>query len=195
MFEAMFVLTLIDTGTRVTRYMLQEVGSLAAPRLATWRGLAPSLLFSALAVGAWGYFLQTGTVSALWPMLGVANQLLAAFALAIGTSVLINMGKARYVACTLVPLAFMCVNTLTAGWMNLGVNYLAPQLAKGAPGLWAAFIAAPVPAKIQTVVTLIIMALLLVVLADSVPRWIAVLRGRCADVRDPGDAVAEAAGS
>ena len=187
MFEAMFVLTLIDTGTRVTRYMLQEVGSMVAPALGSWRGLTPSLLFSALAVGAWGYFLETGTVSALWPMLGVANQLLAAFALAIGTSWLINTGKSRYLACTLVPLAFMCVNTLTAGWLNLSVNYLAPQLRAGAPDLSAAFLAAPWPARIQCLVTLVIMALLLVVLADSVPRWVAVLRGRRASVmaRDP----------
>src|SRR5262249_28055921 len=128
MFEAMFVLTLIDTGTRVTRYMLQEVGGMAIPVLRTWRGFAPSIVFSALAVAGWGYFVCTGTVSTIWPMLGVANQLLAGFALAIGTSVLLHTGKARYVACTLVPLAFMCVNTLTAGWMNLGVNYLRPQL-------------------------------------------------------------------
>jgi carbon starvation protein len=194
MFEAMFVLTLIDAGTRVTRYMLQEVGGMAVPSLRAWRGVTPSLVFSALAVGAWGYFLQTGTVSALWPMLGVANQLLAAFALAIGTSVLINMGKARYVACTLAPLAFMCVNTLTAGWMNLGVNYLAPQLKAGAPGLWPAFLAAPMPARIQCVVTLAIMALLLVVIIDSLLRWMAVVRGRRTTVQASGEIVPEAAG-
>jgi carbon starvation protein len=194
MFEAMFVLTLIDTGTRVTRYMLQEVGGMAVPGLKTWRGLAPSILFSALAVGAWGYFLQTGTVSTLWPMLGVANQLLAAFALAIGTSVLINMGKARYVWCTLIPLAFMCVNTMTAGWMNLGINYLAPQLREGAPGLWAAFLAAPMPARIQTVLTLAIMALLAVVMVDSLLRWTSVLRGRRATVQATGEIIPEAAG-
>ncbi len=171
MFEAMFVLTLIDTGTRVTRYMLQEVGGMAIPALRSWRGLAPAVLFSALATLSWGYFVWTGTVSTIWPMLGVANQLLAAFALAIGTSVLINMGKARYVWCTLVPLAFMCVNTLTAGWMNLGVNYLRPQLLQGAPSLWAAFLAAPAPAKIQSVVTLVIMVLLVVVVVDSLVQW------------------------
>jgi len=133
MFEAMFVLTLIDTGTRVTRYMLQEVGGMAFPALRSWKGLTPAVLFSALAVGAWGYFVWTGTVSTIWPMLGVSNQLLAAFALAIGTSVLINLGRARYVWTTLPPLAFMCVNTLTAGWMNIGVNYLRPELKAGAP--------------------------------------------------------------
>src|SRR5204863_3060727 len=137
---AMFVLTLIDAGTRVTRYMLQEVSSMALPPLRHWRGMAPAVAYSALAVLAWGYFVWTGTVSAVWPMLGVSNQLLAAFALAIGTSVLINMGKARYIGVTLAPLAFMCVNTLTAGWMNISINYLRPQLAAGAPSLWAAFL-------------------------------------------------------
>ncbi|MBI5710045.1 MAG: carbon starvation protein A [Candidatus Eisenbacteria bacterium] len=171
MFEAMFVLTLIDAGTRVTRYMLQEVGGMAFPPLRAWKGLAPAALFSALAVAGWGYFVWTGTVSTIWPMLGVSNQLLAAFALAIGTSVLINMGRARYAWVTLAPLAFMCVNTLTAGWMNLGVNYLRPQLAAGAPGLWAAFRLAPVTAKVQCLITVVVMALLVVVVVDSLVRW------------------------
>jgi carbon starvation protein len=176
MFEAMFVLTLIDTGTRVTRYMLQEVGGMAFPGLRSWRGLAPAVVFSAVAVAAWGYFVWTGTVSTIWPMLGVSNQLLAAIALAIGTTVLIRMGRARYAWCTLLPLAFMCVNTLTAGWMNIGVNYLRPQLAAGAPSLWAAFLAAPFPARLQCVVTLIVMTLLIVVVLDSLRCWLLMIR-------------------
>jgi carbon starvation protein len=171
MFEALFVLTLIDAGTRVTRYMLQEVGGMAVPALRQWKGIVPAVVFSAVAVAGWGYFVWTGTVSTIWPMLGVSNQLLAAFALAIGTSVLINMGKARYVWCTLVPLAFMCVNTLTAGWMNIGVNYLRPQLQTGAHSLWEAFLAAPLTPRIQCVVTLTVMTLLVVVVLDSVIRW------------------------
>jgi carbon starvation protein len=178
MFEAMFVLTLIDAGTRVTRYMLQEISGLAFPALRRWRGVAPVTLFSALAVGGWGYFVWTGTVSTIWPMLGVSNQLLAAIALAIGTSVLINMGRARYTWVTLVPLSFMCVNTLTAGWMNIGVNYLRPQLVAGAPTLAAAFAAAPATARIQCVVTVVVMLLLVIVMLDSGARWIGVLRGR-----------------
>jgi carbon starvation protein len=178
MFEALFVLTLLDAGTRVTRYMMQEVGGMAVPALRSWKGLAPAVVFSALAVAGWGYFVWTGTVSTIWPLLGVANQLLAAFALAIGTSVLINMGRARYAWCTLIPLAFMCVNTLSAGWLNLGLNYLRPQLAAGAPDLWRAFLAAPAPAKLQSVVTLAIMALLIVVIVDSLLRWARLARRR-----------------
>ena len=171
MFEALFVLTLIDAGTRVTRYMLQEVGGMAVPALREARGLGPALAFSAVAVAGWGYFVWTGTVSTIWPMLGVSNQLLAAFALAIGTSYLINIGKAAYAWATALPLAFMCVNTLTAGWMNIGINYLRPQLAAGAPTVWAAFLAAPLTARIQCVVTLVVMALLVVVVVDSALRW------------------------
>jgi carbon starvation protein len=185
MFEAMFVLTLIDTGTRVTRYLLQEVGGMAVPALRGWSGAAANVTFSALAALSWGWFVWTGSVSTIWPMLGVCNQLLAAYALAIGTSVLINMGRGRYAWVTLAPLAFMCVNTLTAGWLNLSVNYLRPQLAAGAPGLWAAFIAAGWPARVQCVVTLLVMALLVVVVADSVRRWADVLRGRRATVDAP----------
>jgi carbon starvation protein len=176
MFEALFVLTLIDAGTRVTRYMLQEVGGMAVPALRGWTGMAPTLLFSALAAVSWGWFVWTGTVSTIWPMLGVSNQLLAAFALAIGTSVLLNTGKGRYAPVTLVPLAFMCVNTLTAGWMNLSVNYLHPQLQAGAPDLLAAFVAAPATARVQCVVTLVVMALLVVVMVDSSVRWVRWLR-------------------
>jgi carbon starvation protein len=123
----------------------------------------------------------TGTVSTIWPMLGVSNQLLAAFALAIGTSYLFRTGKARYAWTTLAPLAFMCVNTLTAGWLNLGVNYLRPQLQAGAPTVWDAFWMAPTPAKLQSVITVVVMALLVVVVVDSLVQWSRMLRRRVPD--------------
>lgn len=173
MFEALFVMTLIDTGTRVTRYMLQEVGSLAWPQLRGWTGAAPAAVFSALAVGAWGWFVWTGSISALWPLVGVCNQLLAAIALAIATSWLVNQGRARFAWVTVVPLAFMCVNTLAAGWMNLSINYLRGPLAAGAPDLWSAFLAAPAPARVQCVVTIVVMALMLVITIDCAWRWFA----------------------
>jgi carbon starvation protein len=172
MFEAMFVMTLIDAGTRVTRYMLQETGSMAFPGLRNWTGLAPAVVFSALAVSAWGYFVWTGSVTTVWPLVGVSNQLLAAIALAIGTSWLVNNGRARYAWTTVVPLSFMCVNTLTAGWLNLSVNYLRPQLKAGAPDLLAAFAQAPAPARVQCVVTLIVMALMVLITSDCVRHWL-----------------------
>jgi len=163
-------------------------------RIRAWRGLAPAILFSALATGAWGYLVWTGTISTLWPLLGAADQLLAAFALAIGTSVLINVGRGRHVWCTLVPLAFMCVNALSAGWLDLSVNYLAPQLRDRAPGLWAAFLTAPGPAKIQSVLTLAIMGLLVVVILDGLARWTAVVRSRRSTVQGPAERIPEPLG-
>ena len=157
-----------------------------------WKGVGAAVGFSALAVALWGYFVWTGTVSTIWPMLGVTNQMLAAFALAIGTSWLINRGRARYVWVTLVPLAFMCVNTLTAGWMNIGVNYLRPHLLAGAPGWAAAFAAAPATARVQCVVTLVVMALLVIVVADCTVRWVrALTRGERVDARVAVGAAAE----
>lgn len=173
MFEAMFVMTLIDTGTRVTRYMFQEVGSMVVPGLKAWTGFAPATLFSGLSVLAWGYFVWTGSITTLWPLVGVSNQLLAAIALAIGTSWLVNQGRARHAWTTAVPLAFMVVNTLTAGWMNLRVNYLRGPLAAGAPDLLTAFARAPVPARMQVVVTLVVMALMVAITADCAWRWFA----------------------
>ena len=186
MFEALFVLTIIDAGTRVMRYMLQDVGGLVAPRLRDWKGTGAAVTFSLLAAAMWGYFVWTGTVSTIWPMLGVTNQVLAAFALAIGTSLLINLGRARYLWVTLVPLVFMCVTSLWAGWLNIGVNYLRPQLLAGAPDWIAAFAAAPATARVQCLVTLAVMALLLVVIVDSAVRWTRALsRGERVDSRRP----------
>jgi carbon starvation protein len=190
MFEALFVLTIVDAGTRVMRYMLHEVGGMAVPALRRWRGPAPALVFSGLATASWGYFLWTGTVSSIWPMLGVCNQMLAAFALAIGTSVLIRTGRGRYTWTTLVPFAFMVVNTLTAGWMNLGYNYLRAPLAAGAPSLWHAFLAAPAPARAQVIITLTIMLLLLVVVVDCLRHWLrALAAGGRRSAAAPGPAV------
>ena len=112
-------------------------------------------------------------MTTVWPLVGVSNQLLAAIALAIGTSWLVNHGRARYAWTTVVPLAFMCVNTLAAGWMNLRVNYLRAQFAAGAPDLPAAFARAPGPARVQCVVTLVVMALMVAITTDCLWRWVA----------------------
>jgi len=123
MFEALFILTTIDAGTRVGRFILQEVGGYIYSPLKRTGWLPGTLFTSLLVVLAWGYLIYSGNIATIWPMFGVANQLLATFVLCLGTTILINMGKARYAWVTLLPMGFMVAITLTASW-ELFFNYL-----------------------------------------------------------------------
>lgn len=162
MFEALFILTTIDAGTRIGRFVLQEaMGKVYSPFQKTnW--LPGNLITSALIVIAWGYFIYTGSVSTIWPMFGTANQLLATIALAVGTSFIINRGKVKYAWVTIVPMIFVGVTTLTAGWMNL-VNIYIPQISEPAK---------MVPGIINLSLTILIMACVVIVLVNAIPKWI-----------------------
>jgi carbon starvation protein len=166
MFEALFILTTIDAGTRVARFILQELlGKVYKPfSRATW--LPGNLICSGMVVLFWGYFIYTGSVSTIWPMFGTANQLLATIALAIGTTYIINRGKAKYAWITIVPLLFVGITTITAGVMNMTGIYI-PQLSVPASQLQGI---------VNLSLTLVIMFCVFVILRDAVPQWIKAFR-------------------
>jgi carbon starvation protein len=162
MFEALFILTTIDTGTRVARFLVGEFGGRVFRKLEEPNWLPGSILTSALVVAAWGAFIWNGSISTIWPMFGIANQLLAAVALCVATTVIINMGKAKYCWVTIAPLSFVATTTLVAGWDSIR-DIFWPQ---------AQTAATATQGYINTSLTVLIMTAAVIVLIDSVRRWI-----------------------
>jgi carbon starvation protein len=116
MFEALFILTTVDTGTRVARFLVQEFGGYIYKPLRCSHWVPGIIITSFLVVAAWSYLIYSGNVSTIWPMFGVANQLLSAIALSVGTTLIIKSGKLKYAWVTFVPMCFMFITTLTAAW-------------------------------------------------------------------------------
>jgi carbon starvation protein len=167
MFEALFILTTVDTGTRVARYVLQELLGRAHRDFARTTWLPGNLMATALVVSAWGYLIYTGTISTIWPLFGTGNQLLATIALSISTTFLINMGKAKYAWITAVPMLFVGVTTVTAGVLSIR-NIFWPLTLK--PGqVFTGYL--------DTTLMGIFIVGVILVLFDAARRWIAVLRG------------------
>lgn len=161
MFEALFILTTVDAGTRIARFVLQEaLGKVYKPfARTTW--LPGNLLTSAVIVSCWGYFIYTGTISTIWPMFGTANQLMATIALVVGTTYIINRGRRRYSWVTIIPMAFVGVTTLYAGIMNV-INIYYPQMI---------IRATMVPGMINFVLTVLIIICLFVIFGNALPKW------------------------
>ncbi|MEN3277638.1 MAG: carbon starvation protein, partial [Massilia sp.] len=125
LFEALFILTAVDAGTRAGRFMLQDLLGAFAPALKRTESLPANLLATGLCVAAWGYFLYQGVVdplggiNTLWPLFGIANQMLAGIALMLGTVVLFKMKRGKYALVTIVPTIWLLICTLTAGWQKI----------------------------------------------------------------------------
>ncbi len=167
MFEALFILTTVDTGTRVARYVLQElIGRVHKPfHNSAW--LWGNLITSSVVVLGWGYLIWSNNISTLWPLFGTGNQLLATIALAVTTTFLINMGKAKCALITFVPMCFVGVTTVTAGVLSIK-NIFWPLTAK--PGqVFTGYLD-------SILMSIFIVGVVLVVF-DAARRWIAVMNG------------------
>jgi carbon starvation protein len=167
MFEALFILTTIDAGTRVARYVLQELMGKVHKPFGNTAWLPGNVLTSFFVVFGWGYLIYTGNVSTIWPMFGIGNQLLASIALAVATTFLINMGKPKYAWITAIPLCFVGVTTVTAGVESIE-NIFWPLTKK--PGqVFTGYL--------DSILVTIFIAGVILVVFDAVQRWIAVLKG------------------
>ncbi len=202
MFEALFILTTLDAGTRVGRFLVQDLLGYLSPALGDTRSTAGNWAASVAFVGAWGWFLYQGVIdplggiNSLWPIFGVANQLLAVIALALGTTVLIKMGRARYLWVPLLPLAWLLTVTMTAGWMKifgpapLGFLALARSFDEkiaggGAPADLAAWHTQALNNRIDAVVTATFLVLVVLVVFSCARVWVQLLTGRrAAELRE-----------
>jgi carbon starvation protein len=188
MFEALFILTVLDAGTRVARFMVQDaLGHMYKP-LGRTSWYPSILLTSALIVAAWGYFLWQGVkdplggINSLWPLFGIANQLLATVALCVATTIIIKMHRVKYAAVTLVPLSWLVAVTFTASWHKMfdpdpRVGFLAQArlLAAGpATGATARLI---FNNRLDAAVTGVLVVMVTLVLVESLRQWAAILSG------------------
>ena len=123
MFEALFILTTLDAGTRVARFLIQETIGLAYKPFGKTDSIVGAVVASVIAVFAWAYFIWTGSIQTIWPLFGMANQMLACVALCVATTMFVNSNKAKYAWVTGVPLAFIAVIEMTAGYQNIAINY------------------------------------------------------------------------
>ena len=157
MFEALFVLTTIDTGTRIGRFLVQELVGRAWPRFGDASWLPGSLASTFVIVAGWSYFILTGSIATIWPMFGVANQLLASAALCVATTIILRESRRKaYALITLLPLAFVSTTTLTAGVQHIRALY------RETPTIW----------QINLLVTAVLIGCVLLIIAGSVRRWI-----------------------
>jgi carbon starvation protein len=199
MFEALFILTTLDAGTRVGRFMLQDLGKHIWEPFGRVSWYPAVVLSSAMFVAMWGHFLYQGVIdplggiNSLWPLFGISNQLLATVALCVGTTVIIKMGKARYAFVTLLPMTWLTIVTMTAGWQKLFsadpklgfLSHAASVRSVMDSGTMTAAIKSVADARrmiandyLDAAVAGFFMISVVVIIADSMREWLAVTSGR-----------------
>jgi carbon starvation protein len=198
MFEALFILTVLDAGTRVGRFMIQELAGRVWKPLGRLNWYPGILLSSALIVGSWGYFLYQGVVdplggiNSLWPLFGISNQLLAAVALVVATTILLKMGRLKWIWVTLLPMAWLVIITMTASYQKIFSANPRIGFLSFAKLLAAQIAAGKIPAakivetqrvifnqRLDAAVTLVLAVMILVLLVEAVVQWHAILsRGK-----------------
>ncbi|MGI8655865.1 MAG: carbon starvation CstA family protein [Pyrinomonadaceae bacterium] len=161
MFEALFIMTTIDTGTRVGRFLVGEFGGRVYKKFDEPNWLPGSVITTLLVVAGWAAFIWSGSISTIWPMFGIANQLLASVALCVATTIIFNSGKRRYAWTTLLPLAFVATTTLVAGWQSI-TDIFWPLTQKQETSTQG---------YINVALTIILMTAAVIVIVDSIRRW------------------------
>jgi carbon starvation protein len=169
MFEALFILTTIDTGTRIGRFLMQEFLGRFSPELGKSTSHVGGFLATGLIVAGWTYFILTGNISTIWPMFGIANQLLACAALCVGTTIILReASKKSYAWITLAPLCFVGVTTITAGIQSVLTIYYPMSQAP----------ATHVTGLVNMVVTSVLLCGVVFIIIGSASRWLALYKGR-----------------
>ncbi|HEV3445505.1 MAG TPA: carbon starvation protein A [Gemmataceae bacterium] len=175
MFEALFILTTIDAGTRIARFLLQEALGKIHPKFEQTNWIPGALFATAVVTAGWGVLIWAGSISTIWPMFGIANQLLAVLALALVTTLLINTGRRRYAPITLLPMLFVTSTTLTAGAQLIGVQF-PDMISKGQV----------LKGSLNIALTLFVIACVGMLLLMAASRWVAVLGGLIPERNDEG---------
>jgi carbon starvation protein len=171
MFEALFILTTIDAGTRVARYITQEILGKAIKPFGDTKWKTGIMITSAMVVFSWGYLVYNGDISTIWPMFGVANQLLATVALIIGTSVILrNNNRKLYALITFLPMLFMLATTVTAGLQNIFYNYLPQNTFNG---------------NLNAFLSIVMLILVVIIVIDSSIKWFFYLKEHGLKTRRP----------
>jgi carbon starvation protein len=196
MFEVLFILTVLDAGTRVGRFMVQELGGRVWKPLGRMNWMPGILLSSGIIVASWGYFLYQGVIdpfggiNSLWPLFGISNQLLAAVALVVATTILLKMGRLKWIWVTLAPMVWLVIITMTASYQKIFSGNPRIGFLTGANGLAAQIASGKIPVakigdmqrnifnlRLDAVVTAVLAGMIIVLIAEAVVQWYAILSG------------------